>query len=169
MAPRSVCCLLLLLSLRPSSLNHTHQWQSISLTCGIVFEAHRAVPNLFSSNSPATRLESQRSDSAMRLRRGCSGAAAQARRLRRCGAGAAAQARRIKRSCVGAASQARRLRRSGRGELFGTVPSALFNDDTHDVLLFARKMPGPGSRPPIWHVLSARFDDDTNDVLSSTW
>ncbi len=52
---------------------------------------------------------------------------------------------------------------------FGTVLSALFDDDTHDVLLFTREARGTfrwrAHGGPFGTVLSALFDDDAHDVL----
>ncbi len=38
-----------------------------------------------------------------------------------------------------------------RGGLFGTILSALFDDDAHDVLLFARETCGRLRGPPVWY------------------
>ncbi len=54
------------------------------------------------------------------------------------------------------------------GHPVGTKLSALFDDDTHDVLLFARGTRGLFCGRAVGHrfgtVLSALFDDDTQDV-----
>ena len=55
------------------------------------------------------------------------------------------------------------------GGPFGTVLSALWDDDTHNVLLFARKTRGPIRGRAVGHpfgtVPSDLFDDDTHDAL----
>ena len=56
------------------------------------------------------------------------------------------------------------------GRPLGAVPCALFDDDTHDVLLVARETQRRfrGRAVTVGAILCALFDDDTHDVLLLT-